>query len=140
MSIRTLSEVISDLPYSLQEQVLSYARSVEVAAPDIVRESGVRATHVHTDALIFIAGLRKLYSIVDSNYWVLDNTGALLERQHAQFSVRVGGADLSRDSQYHRSLVVLRRELIDILSEQNLLPYMLNVPYVEVLRELADER
>jgi hypothetical protein len=140
MSLRILAETISDLPYGLSEQVLSYARSLEVAAPEIFREAGVSANRELIESLVFIAGLRKLYSIVDSNYWVLDNTGAILEREQVQFSVRVGSADLSRGSEYHHSLVTVRRELIELLSEHQLLQFVQNIPYVEVVRELAGGR
>lgn len=95
MSIRALSDAITDLPYGLSEQVLSYARSLDVAAPEIFREAGIAFSREVADTLVFVGGQRKLFSIVDSNYWVIDNAGAILELQQGQFSVRVGGADLS---------------------------------------------
>lgn len=140
MSIRALSEAITDLPYALSEQVLSYARSLDVAAPEIFKDAGVQFSREVADTLVFVAGLRKLLSIIDSNYWVIDNVGAILERQQDQFSVRVGGTDLSRGGDYHHALVTVRKELVELLSEHQLLHFAQNVPYVEVVRELANGR
>ncbi|MBZ0087146.1 MAG: hypothetical protein K8F33_03480 [Thermomonas sp.] len=140
MSIQALSEAITDLPYALSEQVLSYARSLDVAAPDIFKDAGVRFSRELADTLVFVAGLRKLLSIVDSNYWVIDNAGAILDRQQGQSSVRVGGTDLSRGSDYHQALATVRKELVELLSEHQLLQFTQKVPYVDVVRELANGR
>ncbi|MFO7906923.1 MAG: hypothetical protein R6U98_29980 [Pirellulaceae bacterium] len=140
MSIRGLSDTITDLPYGLSEQVMSYARSLDVAAPEIFKDAGVQFSQEMADTLVFIAGLRKLLSIVDSNYWVIDNAGAILAQQQDQFFVRVGGTDLSRGGEYHRALETVRRDLVELLSEHKLLQFTQNVPYVEVVRELASGR
>lgn len=140
MSIRALSEAITDLPQALSEQVLSYARSLDIAAPEIFKDAGVPFSRKIADTLVFVAGVRKLLSIVDSNYWVVDNAGAILERQQSQFSVRVGGTDLSRDGEYHQALATVRRELVELLSQHQLLQVAQYAPYVEVVRELANGR
>ena len=138
MTIQALSEAIDNLPYALSEQVLSYARALEVAAPEIFRDAGIKQNRELTNVLVFIAGLRKLFSIVDSNYWVVDNVGAILASQQEQYSVRVGSTDLSRGGTYHQSLSTIRREFTELLTKHNLIQYVGNVPYVDILRELAD--
>lgn len=140
MSIRALADALAELPYGLTAQVLSYARSLEVAADDIFTDAGVPFTRELADKLVFISGLRKLLSIVDSNYWVIDNAGAILERQQGQLSIRVGGADLSRGSDYHQALAAIRRDLMDLLAHHNMLDLVQAVPYVDVVRELANGR
>jgi len=140
MSLRLLTDTIEDLPYALSEQVLSYARSLESAAPEIFKDAGVKRTRVLTDKLVFYAGLRKLVSIIDSNYWIMDNAGAILERQNLQSEVRIGGADFTRGGAYHQSLIELRKELFELLNEHNALFLLRRVPYVELVQMLADER
>ena len=140
MSIQALADAIAELPYGLSEQVLSYARSLDVVAPEIFKDAGVRFSRELADVLVFIAGLRKLLSIVDSNYWVIDNAGAILERQQAQLSIRVGGADLSRGGNYYQGLVSARKDLVELLTEHQLLQLAQNAPYVDVVRELANGR
>ena len=140
MSVRALSDAIKDLPYSLAEQVLSYARSMDIAAPEIFKDAGIAFSREVADTLVFIAGLRKLFSIIDSNYWMIDNAGEILEQQQDQFAVRVGAADLSRGGTYHQSLATVRRELVELLSEHQLLQFVQNASYVEVVRELANGR
>lgn len=138
MTIRALEEALEVLPFSLAEQVLSYAKSVEAAAPDIFRSAGLRQTPEITNKLVFVAGIRKLFSIIDSNYWVIDNAGEILERQQDQGQIRVGGTDLSRGGDYHRELSRLRDDFQNVISESNLEYYVSNVPYAEVVRTLSD--
>lgn len=138
MSLRALSDAIDSLPYALSEQVLSYAKSLELAAPDIFKNAGIKRTKELTDTLVFIAGLRKLFSIVDSNYWVIDNAGAIFSKQQDQYEIRIGGTDLSRGGTYHQALNVLRTEFYKILSQHKLLQYVQNMPYSEIVREIAN--
>ena|SRR5213075_3372347 len=140
MSMKALSDAIDPLPYALSEQVLSYARALELAAPEIFADAGVKRTRERTDALVFVAGLRKLFSIVDANYWVVDNASAILSRQGDQYAVRVGGADLSRGGTYHESLGRMLADFQQLLVEQNLLRYVRDISYADVVREMADER
>ena len=129
MSLRALSDTIDSLPHALSEQVLSYAKSLELVAPDIFKNAGIKRTKELTDSLVFIAGLRKLISIVDSGYWVIDNAGAILSKQQDQHEVRIGGTDLSRGGTYHQALKVLRTEFYNILSQNKLLQYVQNKTY-----------
>ncbi|MFA4911414.1 MAG: hypothetical protein WC649_10285 [Desulfobacteria bacterium] len=137
MSLRELADTINSLPYALSDQVLSYAKSLELSAPDIFKDAGIERTKELTDTLVFIAGLRKLFSIVNSNYWVIDNAGAILSKQN-QYEVRVGRTDLSRGGTYHQALNALSKDLYEILSQHNLLQYVQNMPYSEIVRKIAN--
>ena len=137
MSLQALSDAIDDLPYALSEQVMSYARSLEMAASEIFKDAGIRQTPELTSQLIFISGLRKLFSIVDSNFWIIDNTGAILHHQQQQQDVRVGGTDLSRGGNYYQALQAVRNELVVLLESYQLVNYVQNIPYSKLLRELA---
>ena len=39
---------------------------------------------------------------------------------------------------YYRALATVRRDLVELLSEHQLLQFAQNVPYVEVVREIAN--
>lgn len=138
MSMKALEETVDILPFALADQVLSYAKSVEAASPDIFRNAGIRQSQEVTNKLVFIAGVRKLFSIIDSNYWVIDNAGEILQREQDQGHIRVGGTDLSRGGEYYRELSNLREDFQSVISENNLEYYVSNVPYADVIKALVD--
>lgn len=140
MSLALLVSTIEPLPYGLKEQVLGYARALQAAAPEIIRDAGVAQSQSLADQLVFLAGIRKLLAIVDSNYWLIDNAGALLQRNQEQDTVRVGGTDLSRGSIYHYRVEKLRQEFRELLGEKRVLDLVSRRPYVEIVRELASGR
>ena len=133
-----LAETIEPLPYALADQVSGYARSVVGAAPNIFRDAGVKLNPASLERIEFIAGMRKLLSILESNYWVLDNAGALLPGQAENSQIRVGSSDLSRNGEYHQQLHKLLDGFRKILSERELLHTIRNMSYSEIAREIAD--
>lgn len=138
MSIRALHEVFDDLPHTLFEQVISYARAIEDATPEIFKDAGIKPNRELANTLVFIAGIRKLFSIVNSNYWIVDNVGAILANQQEIYSVRVGNTDLSRGGTYHQSLNNITTEFTELLTEHKLVQYVSNVPYADILRDIAN--
>ena len=136
MSIRSLKEAIEGIPYSLSDQVLSYSRSVSVALPEIFDEAGVAYNRDIADQVVFLAGVRKLFSIIDSAYWVIDNASAILEKNDMH-RIRVGGTNLSRGADYHYSVEQLRKNLIALLEDNNIYRYIADQSYVEIVRDLS---
>jgi hypothetical protein len=66
VSVRTLRTAIDGLPPALQRRVLDYGTFINEAAPDIFIEAGVtRPTAREVDELVFVAGMRKLWSMVE---------------------------------------------------------------------------
>lgn len=140
MSLALLTSTIEPLPYRLKEQALGYARALQTAAPEIIRDAGEAPSQSLADQLVFLAGIRKLLAIVDSNYWLIDNAGSLLLKNQEQDSVRVGGTDLSRGGSYHYRVEKLRQEFRGLLGERQVLDLVSRRPYVEIVRELASGR
>ena len=132
-----LDEAIEPLPFALADQVSGYARSVVGAAPEIFRDAKVVITPSAVEQLEFIAGLRKLLSIVESNYWVLDNAGALLSAQADSSQVWVGSNDVSRGGEYHSQLRELMDGLRKILDDRDVLNAVRNRTYAEIVKELS---
>ena len=134
--MQSLKEAIEGIPYSLSEQVLSYSRSVSVALPDIFSEAGVAYSPDIVDQVVFLAGIRKLFSIIDSAYWVIDNASAILSKQDMH-RIRVGSTNLSRGADYHYSVEQLRKNLITVLEDNNIYKYIADQSFVSIVRELA---
>ena len=139
MDIEALTRTVESLPSALKDQVLGYARSVGAAAPQIFQDAGVNISSKAAGRLVYLAGIRKLYSIIESSHWILDNAGAILERQNL-YRIQVGGSDFSRNGEYHRELKTLKREFDRLLHEQGLGEYLEIRCDAELARAIVNER
>ena len=90
------------------------------------------------DQLVLVAGVRKLYAICSTSYWLLYNSTTLLGNGDA--GIRVGGTTFSRDGGQFLKLSILLRELETVLHEQGLSRDLIQQPYTGILRFLAYER
>ncbi|MBI4382301.1 MAG: hypothetical protein HY574_14075 [candidate division NC10 bacterium] len=138
MSLAILEQITRELPAKLSGDVVSYAKSVEAALPEIFRTADVRRTDELARQLVFIAGVKKLYSICSSSFWILENS--LHALRHQAQEVRLGSLIVSRGSPYFRRLQQLQTDLVEILSEQGLFEFMELGSYSEIVRRLSRER
>jgi len=138
MSLAAIDRIAHELPQRLADDVIGYARSVQAALPDIFLEAGVRRTEELANQLVFIAGVKKLYSISSSNYWILANSFHALREQVTE--VRLGSTVISRQSPYFRDLRELHADLLRILADNELFDFMELTSYTEIARRLARER
>lgn len=140
MSSQALMQTIALLPYSLAEQVRSYANSVDGALEDIFNEAKVDYSPQLAESIVFLAGIRKLFSIVESQYWLVDNSTTVFSHWGSQATISIGSTNFNRGGAYHRELRELMEGLREILSRHGVFPYIDGSPsYAEVLRLLANE-
>jgi hypothetical protein len=92
-----LSQLIEALPYNLREQIDGYVASIEAVGVEIFQESKIRYSQEALDRLLFFAGLRRLWTLLDTQYWVMDNSLTLL-KQHDVSAVSLGSTDYGRNS------------------------------------------
>ena len=138
MSLRYVNEFAPDLPYTLREQVLDYARSVEAASHDISKEAEIDLTDELRDQLVLVAAVRKLHAICSSSYWLLYNSTKLLGDDVN--GVRVGGTTFSRETPHFHQLSQLLGDLEVVLISQGLSAEIIRRPYPEILHFLTDGR
>jgi hypothetical protein len=138
VSLRYVNKFAPELPYTLREQVLDYARSVDQASPDIFKDAEIALTEELRDQLVLVAGVRKLYAICSSSYWLLYNSATVLGNGDAR--IRVGGTTFSRGEGQFFNLSKLLYDLETVLGEQGLSREVIQQPYPEILRLLANER
>ena len=139
MSLNSLTRAIAGMPSGMADSIVSYARSVEVALPDIFRDAQRKYRKDIADQIVFLAGVKKLFSIIDSTYWMLDNSSAILERQEISV-IKVGSSDLSRSGEDYHLLKNLRQSLVEILSEQRIYHLVSERSYSNIIKQLMDER
>lgn len=136
---KELQNTVEALPWALREQIIGYAKSVDDALPEIFREAGREFDRALGDRLVFFAGVKKLYSIVGSCFWALDNSGKLLESLDVS-TIRAGGLDLTRGGNLHARLQALITSL-DVALEKNNVRNYLNLDYKTLIELLSnDER
>ena len=139
MSIRALTEITEDLPHTIANDVMGYARSVQSAIPEIFRDARIREDRDLGDQLVFLAGIKKLYSLISSQYWTLDNSLHLMEQDDVSV-VRIGSTEISRGSDYHRRLRVAVREFERLLADANMTELIEIRSYSELAQRLRHER
>ena len=137
MSLARVRTLVALLPYSLQEQVEGYARRVGDAVPEITAEAQVNLTPRQIDALIYLAGVRKLYAIVSSNYTVLQESARLLSSAGVE-GVRIGGTDFSPGSPFSTTLARLHRHLTALLDNLGIPRRILLGSYTDLVRLVAN--
>jgi hypothetical protein len=74
----TLGPITAALPYSLREQIEGYVESVSQSQNEIFRDANVPFSAEIRDRLLFVAGVRRLFNITRSYYWLLDRSLQLL--------------------------------------------------------------
>jgi hypothetical protein len=139
MSIRLVQQWTARLPYALREQVVGYARSVEQALPEIQDEAKVELASSDRDLVVFLAGLRKLYSLVSSSYWTVENAGEILTR-HGAGAARSGNTYYSRDSELFVGLRQALDEMQTLLREHAIEEELLLTSYTDLVKWIADGR
>jgi hypothetical protein len=137
MSIALIRDMTENLPPLLREQVLGYAESVRIAAPVIAKDQGIELTQAFEDHITFLAGVKKLFSIVSSSYWSLDNSATLLARSDT-FAITIAGRSFSRGSELHQQLHALIMDLEDALKESNVLS-LVQLNFREIAEAVAHE-
>ncbi len=139
MSIRQLAELTETLPRVTRDDVMGYARSVERVLPGIFRDARVRYEEQLASDLVFLAGVKRLYEVVSSTYWLADNSLAATGRNERPTEAAVvGSLVLRRGTGFHRAIGRLLGDLEEVLSELELRGLIRERSLTVVLRELAD--
>jgi len=68
---------LEPLPYTLRQRVEGYAEFIEETAEQVAADTGLPAEPSFRDEFVYFAGLRRLWTLVDSQYWLIDRSLAL---------------------------------------------------------------
>jgi hypothetical protein len=139
LSRQALNEVLSELPYRLRERVDGYVGAVIAEAPSIFAEADAPMSKGLVDRLTFIAGVRKLWAIVDADAWLLTGAVRLVEG-HDVSAISVGSTHYHRGSTTYETIITLRDTLQGQLIELGVMDYVQERSLVEVVRKLAGEQ
>jgi hypothetical protein len=130
--------MIETLPRSLRDQVLGYIAAVHAASEAIFSEAGVQRTDELEQALLSVAALRKIYGVVNSSYWAVDNSLSLTQNGQTG-SVRIGGARYSKVSEEYLALRRLHLDMETMVGRLELRSLIEADSYADVVLLLANE-
>lgn len=119
MSKYALYEVLGHLPYNLKNQIEGYVVSVEDLALDIFSHEGIDFSKSLLDNLLFLAGMWRLWTLVDTYYWIMDNSISLVRTTNVH-SIRIGSSSYTYDSRDYRELHELRQKLLNLFAQEEL--------------------
>ena len=110
MSRRQLRELMEEFPASIQERVLDYALRVEEAALDIFENVGRRQlAQSEVDDLVFLAGIRKLWAMIDFQYRTFQ--AVVTAEEYGLAGLRAGPSIYARGSPDLVAVSLLREDL-----------------------------
>lgn len=139
MSLRAVQSFCEPLPRALRDQVVGYARSVSDAFFNIAREAQVRPHGNLQNQLVFVAGIKRLYSLLRADYWLVENAISLLKSYDVD-GFQLGRQTLAGDTPEHRDILAAYQELRGYLEEEGLWHLVQMNSYPEILKELDSER
>jgi len=132
MSLEALRETLSALPYTLSDQILSFATFIEDAADDLFPAAGLPdPTSDQINQLVYIAGIWRLWKIVSGQLSLLNAAlGFLSETDAPGVADRVarpsggfllGATTYDRESPTYHLLLELETNLRQVLRDQDLM-------------------
>jgi len=139
VSRSALNEAIAELPYRLRERVDGYAAAVAAEAPAIFADAEVSYNQGLANKLVFIAGIKKLWAIVDADCRLLTTSLGLVEGYDVA-SLSVGSTTYSRGSSSYRELIDLRHALERLLLESGVMSLVWVHDLAALVRAIADEQ
>jgi hypothetical protein len=114
---------IDALPFSLRGDIQGYIASVDDVKHDIFASVGFEFSDELYEQLIFIAAIRRLWSIIDNQYWTIDNTLALGRRYNIG-GIIVGRSRYTPTSSEYIEVRELRKELEQLLVSSDFRKYI----------------
>jgi hypothetical protein len=115
-----LGDVFQQLPSALRDQVEGYVRFVSDISEDLFQARHIeRSTDEQQQTLLTVAAAWRLWEAVDSQYWLLVSSLALLEREGVS-ELAVGRNRYSRRSRQFRDMTALRDDLVALFGRLGL--------------------
>jgi len=134
-----LRSLLTELPRSLAEEIEGYSSSVSDAYSAIASEVGVPRNQREEleGEFVFAAAIRRLWTLLDTQYWILSHSLGLLASQDVG-TVRLGGTRYSRDSRAFRDVRALRDDLQSVVRGLGIEPHV-NAPSLSDLASILME-
>lgn len=115
-----LKEILYELPSVMREEIEGYIQSIESNVPSIFEEIGVKhPSDEFVEQLIFYAGIRRIWTLLSTVYWTIDNSLVLM-RNYDVTSIRVGTTIYGKKTEYYLRVSQLFQDFDTLLSQLGL--------------------
>lgn len=115
----TLTQFTAELPYALKLDLEGYLASVDAARADIYRDAHIPPEEVTREEFLFVTGIWRIWTQVDSQRWIVRNS-LQLAGQFGAGSIQAGSVRLARGSEDVEGLRKLGSDLRRWLNRQRL--------------------
>lgn len=119
MEKEDIINLIRTLPRNFSYQIDGYINSIENASKDIFLEAKIEYDTILLNKLLYFAAIRKVWSLVNSQYWALKNALSILGRNRIS-EISIGSANYTQDSQDFLEIQEFRSNFLDLLIELEL--------------------
>lgn len=135
---RSLQQALSALPRALRQELSGYANAVASVMSEIASDSGIRLNPELADQFLAVATIRRLWLVVEGQYWLMFNSLDLLStRSSGAAGYRIGRTTLSPSSDTYGDARSLLGDLEAWLKERDLLDLVDSPDLQGLLVELA---
>jgi hypothetical protein len=134
-----LRHVLEELPPPLREEIRGYVSSVEQSAKPIFDQASLSFDSTLLDEFLFAIAIRRLWAIVDTQYWVLTYSLSLL-RDKGVRTIRVPGASYGFGTDGYLDARQLRNSLEKLLTKQGISYVIGSGSLADVLSHIAAEK
>ncbi|OBQ92499.1 hypothetical protein [Mesorhizobium sp. AA23] len=124
MPNRQIQSITDRLPYSLREGVNGYVDAVAAVVSDIARDARVEISGDRLDQFLLIVAIRRIWSTVNSQYWIMNDCIGVATRPPAGTEAlpqtrgfRIGRDEISQDSPAFVEGRNLRQELYKLIAK-----------------------
>jgi hypothetical protein len=138
MSLELVDQMVQQLPYTLRDQVTGYAAAIEECGEDIFHDTEVPFDQALLDRLVFVVGVRRLWTLVDWQFSVLNNSLSMLSRDQAD-GFAIGRRRLDRRSKEYADLAQIRADLLQKIRDLDCERYVVSRSVKDILRLLSGE-
>lgn len=119
MTNQPLAAVLDELPTPVAADIRGYVASIEASAKEIFADARVSMDAELLEQFLLLMGVRRLWAMVNGQYWILGHSLSLLSRQGVD-EVRLLGASYGYDSPEFHSMRELRSSLEAVLRQLGL--------------------
>ena len=79
MPNQMVRDLVSELPWAMRNSVEGYVDAVADALSDIEREAGFTLPNGKAEEFLFLVAVRRIWTIVNSQYWIINDSVSIAE-------------------------------------------------------------
>lgn len=137
---KSLQQALGTAPWALRQDLLGYTNAVASVMHEIAHDGGIRLTPELADQFLAMATIRRLWHVVEGQYWLMhDSLDLLSMRSSGAAGYRIGRTTVSLSSDAYGDARGLLDDLKGWLEARDLWDLVGTPDLVGLLGELAGD-